>query len=522
MVSLLIVDDESGTRGGLLNHIDWSKFGVEMIQTAGSAQEALHICETFTPDLILSDIRMRGMNGIEMCMLLHKQFPLAQIIFISGYSDKEYLKAAIEIGAVNYVEKPVNLQEVERAVEKACQIIDEKRKQKSYDELLSGNSQYMRRSVFLSLLSGNSDFGDGLAAQAESFRFFDEARPCFRVAVLRMSRAVTNINQFYRELAELVPEETQTGETAVFHEFRDNRTLIFLFSGTAEALADGGQLISDYGAVTGKKRDEPHMFMAIGKTVSQREKISEAYKDALKVLETLFYWGYGHTRMEKREDNAVRIEDGLEDAFIHAVSERSIGGTQKLLEDVREQLVRMQAIKGSPVRRLYYAFFDDLVLEYERLFTDKGDQLVKKSEEMYQGFEEADTLEEINRQLLTYIRELFEATNREESGSSVIAQLTRIIGSEFGSRDMSVKMLADRVYLTPTYLSGLFKRKTGKTIGEYITCVRIEKAKSLLYDKQLKLYHISEKVGYEDANYFAKIFKRHTGLTPSEYREKIL
>ena len=140
------------------------------------------------------------------------------------------------------------------------------------------------------------------------------------------------------------------------------------------------------------------------------------------------------------------------------------------------------------------------MLELERLFTDMGNQLVKKSEEMYQEFEEADTLEEVHRLLLGYIRGLFEATSREESGSSVVMQLTRIIGSEFGSRDMSVKMLAQRVYLTPTYLSGLFKRKTGKTIGEYITSVRMEKAKGLLHDKQLKLYHISERVGYEDAN----------------------
>lgn len=520
-MNLLIVDDESGTRKGLQNHIDWSSFGVEMIQTAGSAQEALHICETFEPELILSDIRMRGMNGIEMCMLLHTQFPGAQIIFISGYSDKEYLKAAIEIGAVNYVEKPVNLQEVMRAVEKACVILKEKRRQKSYDALLSGNTQYMRRSVFFSLLGGNADLGDELTEQAEELGFFSEIRPCFRVAVLRMSHAVTNINLFYQELAVLLPEAAEV-KAAVFHEFRDNRTLMFLFTGTGEALSDTGELMTGYGAVTGKTQDGPGMFLAVGKAVSHREHIGEAYQDALKVLETLFFCGFGCTRTKRREERAVRIDDGLEDAFIRAVSGRDLDGTKRLLEEVREALTGMQAVKSGPVRRLYYAFFDYLVLEFERLFTDRGDQLVKKSEEMYQEFEDADTLDEVGERLLGSIRELFEATSREESGSSVIMQLTRIIGSEFGSRDMSVKMLADRVYLTPTYLSGLFKRKTGKTIGEYITSVRMEKAKGLLLDKQLKLYHISERVGYEDANYFAKIFKRHTGLTPSEYREKIL
>ena len=103
MIKLLIVDDERTIRNGLMRHMDWESLGIDMVQSAESAQEALSVCEMFRPNIVLSDIRMRGMGGIEMCTQIHEKYPECQIIFISGYSDKEYLKAAISLGAVDYI-----------------------------------------------------------------------------------------------------------------------------------------------------------------------------------------------------------------------------------------------------------------------------------------------------------------------------------------------------------------------------------------------------------------------------------
>lgn len=156
MIRLLIVDDESATRNGLLRYMDWKGLGVDMIQTAESGQEALAMCEDFQPDLVLSDIRMRGMNGVEMCTILHEKYPECRIIFISGYSDKEYLKAAIELGAVNYVEKPVDTEELKRAVQKAMASILETRRHRNEGERLSKSEAYLRREAFfLSSAAGN-------------------------------------------------------------------------------------------------------------------------------------------------------------------------------------------------------------------------------------------------------------------------------------------------------------------------------------------------------------------------------
>lgn len=112
-MNLLIVDDETTTRNGLIRHVNWSSFGIQNIELAASGMEALERCSSFAPDIILSDIRMPEMNGIELCRRLRTQYPDCVILFLSGYSDKEYLHSAIDLGAVDYIEKPIDLEEME-------------------------------------------------------------------------------------------------------------------------------------------------------------------------------------------------------------------------------------------------------------------------------------------------------------------------------------------------------------------------------------------------------------------------
>ena len=119
MIKLLIVDDERTIRNGLARHMDWEKLGIGMVESAGSAEEAFAQCEKIRPDILLSDIRMRGMGGVEMCTQIHAQYPECQIILSAATRTREYLKAAISLGAVDYIEKPVRPELLAAAVKKA-------------------------------------------------------------------------------------------------------------------------------------------------------------------------------------------------------------------------------------------------------------------------------------------------------------------------------------------------------------------------------------------------------------------
>ncbi len=127
-MKLLIVDDEKLTREGLSASIDWKKLGIDAVAEADDGMHGYETALTFKPDIILSDVRMPRMNGIEMAEKLQLLNPALSIIFISGYSDKEYLKAAIKLKAVSYVEKPIDIEEISKAVRQACSDVMDTRK----------------------------------------------------------------------------------------------------------------------------------------------------------------------------------------------------------------------------------------------------------------------------------------------------------------------------------------------------------------------------------------------------------
>src|SRR5690606_13038198 len=132
LFKLLVVDDESVTRKGLIKHIDWNLLGIHSIEEARDGIEGLEIARSMQPDIIISDIRMPGMDGIDFATQIRKISPECNISFLSGYSDKEYLKAAIHLNVVSYVEKPVNIGELQEAVKKAVELCleNEKKRQK--------------------------------------------------------------------------------------------------------------------------------------------------------------------------------------------------------------------------------------------------------------------------------------------------------------------------------------------------------------------------------------------------------
>ena len=130
-MKLIVVEDEKVIRNGLLRHVPWQRLGVSEVEAAANGEEALVKAEAFRPDIVLSDIRMPGMSGVDLCRKLREKFPEIEIIFSTGYADKEYLKAAIDLHAVGYVEKPVNVKLLSENVEEAVQRVKGRRKSES-------------------------------------------------------------------------------------------------------------------------------------------------------------------------------------------------------------------------------------------------------------------------------------------------------------------------------------------------------------------------------------------------------
>lgn len=486
MISAVIVEDEKLIRRGLETHIPWKELGVDQIYSAQQAEEAFEICGRVKPDIIVSDIRMPGMDGIELCRKLREQFKDSQIIFVTGFSDKEYLKAAIELHAVSYVEKPVQVKELSEAVANA---VEQVRRSRSYEKAVA-------YSVFT-----NSD-RIGFAWTSDEY---------FTVGLLYFKNPEDK-NENSSGLSAQIRQAAEELELHCAAENVSGKTEAFLFSGSQAAAEKRESLMQ---AVEKIVRDAGcQCYFSFGDEIRGREAISESYQSAQEALGSLSYRGWNGTgdAQEKRGNLAdLAIDKSWMDPFTRTVTQKNRESAREFVRSFTAQLKEHCIYLDADVKYFYYAM-ENMILRFQ----GKGRN---GNLEGHEQIEKAETLDELTE----YICRMTEEQGEEEQNSSYLVQrVTDYMQEHYREADLSIKTLADQVYLTPTYLSNLYKKHRGTTIGQYLVDIRIRHAVDLLGDPKWKLYQISEMVGYEDPKYFAKIFKKKMGITPSEYREKMV
>ncbi len=523
MIKLLIVDDERTIRNGLARYMDWENLGIGMVECAESAVEAFALCEKIRPDIILSDIRMRGMGGVEMCTQIHAQYPECQIIFVSGYADKEYLKAAISLGAVDYIEKPVRPELLAAAVKKAIAACEEQQRKAEADETIAESRGMVGKIVLRALAYG--DYPENFEKCLKIVGLFAREYALYRFCLLRAEDPIANPVAAEKELrAYLASLGPVTQDGMRYGAFVDDRDFLILLCGRKEEIEDTSTCLKRlHSGIATLRVDEKRFFLSCGSCETNKMMLYRSFNTIQYGLRELFFkgWGCAATRYSSCPVVPVVLDKAQIHAFATAFSRRNRQEIDQILEEIRRLLSAQTDANPEQIRNVYYSLVYLMNTENERHIPPESGE----SSPVISGISRMQTLETIDA-LSDFVRgcahEITMRWQADDENCPAVLQVMRIMRTNYADKDLSVKSLAESVYLTPTYLSGLFKKRTGKTIGQYLTELRIEYSMQLLMDKQLKLYHIAEMVGYEDPNYFAKIFKRHVGMTPSEYREKQL
>lgn len=523
MIKLLIVDDERTIRNGLARHMDWEKLGIGMVESAESAQEAFALCERLRPDIVLSDIRMRGMGGVEMCTEIHARYPECQIIFVSGYADKAYLKAAISLGAVDYIEKPVRPELLAAAVRKAIAACEEQQRKAAADETIAQSRGMVGQIVLRALAHG--DYPENFERCMQLSGLFPREYEMYRFCLLRAECPVPNTGAVERALRAHLAQLPPIGHGgAQYGAFIDDRDFLILLCGDADDIGDDCAFLEALRrSMAALCADGHRFFLACGFCQRDKMELSRSYDYIQNGLRELFFKGWGRyaTQTVYRPVVPVRFDKGMIQAFSAALSRQDGQEIDRVLDEIRRMLSEQTDANPEQIRNVYYSLVYLMNSENDRRMlseSGEGGAVIGGISRMH-SLETIDALHGFVRDCAHEITARWQA---DDENCPAVLQVMRIMRTSYGDKNLSVKSLAESVYLTPTYLSGLFKKRTGKTIGQYLTELRIEYSLKLLMDKQLKLYHIAEMVGYEDPNYFAKIFKRHVGMTPSEYREKQL
>lgn len=512
----IIVDDEKITRRGLSDYIKWSELDIEVAGEAADGLEGLELAERVKPDLMLCDIRMPRMDGIELSKKVKEILPECKIIFLSAYSDVQYLKSAIQLKAIDYVEKPVNVAELTELIRRTVILCKEEREKKSreLDMLLKIEKSipYLRNKLLLNLVENGNDADIWADAALAGVELPAGGRYVCCVLDTLDKGALEKI---------LIKAEQAFEKAKVFIiQGEIKQQLVFVCR--IEATIGLHRIISVCRELVLSLKADLRVNTAIGISMAcdRIYDLKEVFVQASEAAEYYFFKGINNVilysdirhmskksfvlntgelpKMEKyimEQDflSALQLLDSIVDGMKSAGIES--------IDNIKQELFRVYLIVSKMYSELALKFENSVL--WARIFAT-GDIF---------------SIRNFIANSIMYIDTSI-ISARVGKDSFAIREVEAYIQRNY-SKDISIGDIARAVYLTPTYLCSLFKKEKGETINDYITKVRIQNAMWLLKDRKLKLYEISLKVGYDDPNYFAKVFKKITGLNPSEYRDTV-
>lgn len=533
MLKLLIVDDEKLTRDSLSQYLPFRELGIGEWTTARNGVDAASLLEAFKPDIALCDIRMPKMNGIEFGTTLRRVCPSCKIIYISAFADKEYLKSAIKLGAVSYIEKPIQLEELIEVLKNtvtAC-LADQQSKDRhhrlenDYRQSLPYIRQKLLRNILDESTPSNSNSDD-------LFRDPDASLP--------IRGACTFLHGVFNWRIDIEVKEQVRVMNDLLHRLYEcpiiqpGEFMAAILSSSSIAMIFPETMIPDLGwnetsqqqlMQTLLQLTEGICTISIGiqSPLKFPESIPSAARQAAKTSLLQFYFGTGRFyRSFDFKGQSLQIESRYYTDFYQAIRVPAIEAAKTLVEKITQQARASMDEDLNHVRNIYFKLLMALYeVSRERNLIHSLDQDDEKY--LWQEIAAFSTLEELSDYLTTNLEEILDKSSSRGNASPLgrkIENIKAYIQQHFSEKELSVQSIADHVYLSHTYLCALFKKSTGCTVNEYITQVRMDRAKELLVNSDAKLYDIALQVGLTDPNYFCSVFKKHAGYTPSNYRER--
>lgn len=521
-MKLLIVDDEKLTRDGLMNSIDWKSLGIDAV---AQSDDGLHGYETalaFQPDIILSDVRMPRMDGIEMAEKLQQINPALSIIFMSGYSDKEYLKAAIKLKAVSYVEKPIDLEEISETVLEAIAAVEAGKKAASSRALSLARSRAALASKLVYPPKGDRS---ALLSEKLDFDFPRDEHTLFFTFLIQFHHSTYNQDALTAIMEPVVTQVIEALHLKEIHSTRQGLLYFFHVWGFSDYTSNQkntlGRLLNQ--ALSSLPL---RYHITLGKNVNGALQIYNSYNSAVIELQNSFFQQYNTYRIYEHRDTYDTFFDlgtlNMESRLSESLLRKDKKQTELLLEELFEKMMSPANVLPNQVKDLYYKLFTMMNDTCEMLKLTDDAALKEPDAGLWACISECESIYELQDMLKEKTEKFFAHIQNRNENSSTVYLIKEFISNHYQDETLSIKDISEHVFLSSSYICTLFKNETGKTLNQYLTEFRIGKAKNLLADPRYKITDISARVGYSDGNYFGKTFKKLVGMSPSEYREQEL
>ncbi len=529
MYTVVVADDEEELRRAIVRRIDWEKIGFQVVGEAENGVEALELVEKKGPDLLLTDIKMPFVSGIELARQVREIRPTTQIAFLSGFDEFSYAQQAIQYNIISYMLKPISMADLTKEL-----IVIREKIDNLFLEFRNKRRTQMDKFSFLMplIMDGyqpeNAQEGeDFLTKAAVESGVLKNDHNDFRYAV--MIASIRDEEGKNRTDAAHVYSVDSILKKYMRHEsFYWNGRVISLLIATPASFDKYLHIL--VGDVVQSTERIMNLNCSIG--VSRiTEKLSECHEAYVEAVNALGYAGKAdsgiHYITDEEHAEGIDVQEVL---GIVAEVETLIRGSRTeenlSLEDYLENLFgRMREKKASraeanylmvqllaAVCKIIYAVADGE--EIERMQKDTLLQSVVFQDGSYREMQGKLT------EFCLSAREMI-GSQRKKSSKILCEKTLQIIESEYGSGDVSLVSVSNEIGVSPNYLSALIKKETGKTFIDLLTEKRIEAAKGLLMCTSMKIKEISEKCGYSDQHYFSYCFKKYSGISPNALRRQM-
>lgn len=541
MLKIFLAEDEVIVRETIKRMIPWENLGFELVGEAADGEMALPLLLRQKPDLLITDIKMPFMDGLTLAKVAKKEIPGLKVVILSGYDDFNYAKQAINIGVEDYLLKPITKNAlIERLTEIRSRYEHEKTQKEYYEKFHREMQAYEKnssRDFFEALVSGSMDMMEiyrrseklGLDIVAEAYNVLIFTMNCEE----DFSGQREGYSEWEAESLELLEEFFSENTSAML--FRCN---IFsygvLIKGQKETIEENTRsCVSEIQRIFDRKEQKRQWFVAAGEPVERLSQIQKSYYSASRAFsqrylydENILYYDE-MASMEKKnvtEDDSTYLQKVDVNALNPAILQKFL--SNGLLEET-ENFVKdyFYAIGQEPLESLVFRNYVTLNVRFSVMSFLKEIGCDTRTLEQE---DTEDVLSESSKSLenaIAYAEKIISqaiALRDQNSGNknrSILKTAVDFIDSHYMEEDMSLNKAANAANVSANHFSALFSQNMGQTFIEYLTNLRMNKAKEYLRCTSMRSSEIAGEIGYKDAHYFSYLFKKTQGMTPSDYRK---
>ncbi|MGN0353804.1 MAG: response regulator [Muricoprocola sp.] len=541
MIKVFLVEDEVVIRNGIKNNIPWEQEGFQFVGEASDGELAYPLIKKEKPDILITDIRMPFMDGLELSRLVKKELPQIKIIILSGYNEFDYAKEAINIGVTEYLLKPISSGKLLEAVKKVAQLVEQEQEQ---EKLRERYQKEMEEDILMekhklwnvlaynkistaNLLEQGQKLGMDFTASAYIVFLFkvmqDEDSMAYAPGVLEVSDKVSSLAHGWEMALDfdrspegwafLVKGQSDEDVKAVLETCRKQLCELLEAYPNVRYYGGIGSVVHRIGDIRKSYQEASKAFA--GRFFTSESKLIE-YKDLIE----------SHSLKEDKIDisqmHSKKSERELVEKFLKSGAQEEVESfLEKYFENIGEQNLQSLLFRQYTIMDLFFTvtdFLKSMDMDLEALpekCRDINEMIAAASAR------EADlgTISKLMQDLFSSAMELRDG-HAKKKYSVLIEEAKTFIQNNYPREDMSLNTVAAQVNISPSYFSTIFSGETGQTFVEYLTSVRLEKAKELLMCSSLRTAEVGYEVGYRDSHYFSYIFKKVVGCSPKEYKNR--